>query len=155
MKKISPRTMVIVSCMVLVAVSAYAEWGPWQNNPDNGTQAGLSSTGESAPWEGASYGSSCAGSDCLTILAVRRGTRCNSATSIEVDIRNDSDQYLRGFVIFDTPGHKTYQPTDVMSPGQVERGVQFACNANSSSVNVLANVGPSPDSVRYPQHPNN
>jgi hypothetical protein len=155
MKKTNLYRLVAVFCAAACVVSAFAEWRPWQASRDNGTQAGLSSTGESAPWEGASYGGSCAGSDCLTILAVRRGTRCNSATSIEVDIRNDSDQYLRGFVIFDTPGHKTYAPTDVMSPGQVERGTQFACNANSSSVEVLANIAPSPDSVRYPQHPNN
>jgi hypothetical protein len=155
MRELKLHIFVAAFCVFVCVVSAFAEWKPWQASGDNGTQANLSSTGESAPWEGASYGSGCVGSDCLTILAVRRGTRCNSATSIEVDIRNDSDQYLRGFVIFNTPGHKTYAPTDVMSPGQVERGTQFACNANSSSVEVLANIGPSPDSVRYPQHPNN
>jgi hypothetical protein len=106
---------------------------------------------------GGSSGTGCAGSGaaCLTILAVRTGTRCGSPRSVEVDVRNDSDQYMRGYVIFDTPGHKTYAPTDVMSPGQVEKSTEFVCNANSSAVDRIANVGASPDSVKYPPHPNN
>jgi hypothetical protein len=103
---------------------------------------------------GSSPGASCVGSGtaCLTILAVRTGTRCGSATSVEVDIRNDSNQYLRGYILFDTPG-RSPAATDVMSPGQVEKSVQYVCKANSSSVDRIANVGPSPDSVRYPQLP--
>jgi hypothetical protein len=104
---------------------------------------------------GGSSGTSCAGSGaaCLTILAVRTGTRCGSPRSVEVDVRNDSDQYLRGYVIFDTPGHKTYAPTDVMSPGQVEKSTEFVCNANSSAVDRIANVGSSPENVKYPPKP--
>jgi hypothetical protein len=104
---------------------------------------------------GSSMGASCASSvgACLTILAVRTGTRCGSPRSVEVDIRNDSDEYLRGYVIFDTPGHKTFAPTDVMSPGQVEKGTQYVCNANSSVVDRIANSGASPDSVTYPPKP--
>jgi hypothetical protein len=104
---------------------------------------------------GGSSGAGCAGSGaaCLTILAVRTGTRCGSPRSVEVDVRNDSDQYLRGYVIFDTPGHKTYAPTDVMSPGQVEKSTEFVCNANSSAVDRIANVGPSPENVKYPPKP--
>jgi hypothetical protein len=102
---------------------------------------------------GPSTGTNCTGSNCLTVLAVRTGTRCGSATSVEVDIRNDSNQYLRGFIVFDTPGRKVYAPTDIMSPGQVERGTQFVCKTNSAAVSTLANIGPSQESVRYPPIP--
>jgi hypothetical protein len=43
----------------------------------------------------------CMGNDCLSITSVR--TRCGKATSVEVDVRNESDQNLRGYVVFETP----------------------------------------------------
>jgi len=102
---------------------------------------------------GRSTGINCTGSNCLTVLAVRTGTRCGSATSVEVDIRNDSNEYLRGYVVFDTPGRKIYAPTDIMAPGQVEKGTQFVCKSNSATVSRLANIGPSQNSVKYPPIP--
>jgi hypothetical protein len=137
--------------------------GSGRNPYGNGTQVGSQSQ-QSAPVRnnesalssglvGPSTGTNCTGSNCLTVLAVRTGTRCGSATSVEVDIRNDSNQYLRGFIVFDTPGRKVYAPTDIMSPGQVERGTQFVCKTNSAAVSTLANIGPSQESVRYPPIP--
>jgi len=101
------------------------------------------------PPQAASGGGACAGSDCLRILGVRTGTRCNSSSSVEVDVRNDSDLYLRGFVIFNTPNGKVYEPTDLMRPGQVAKGVQYVC-MGSSSVARISNIGSDPSLLRYP-----
>jgi hypothetical protein len=106
------------------------------------------SNGGAASSEGGSTGGSCSGSNCLTILSVRTGTRCNSPQSVEVDIRNDSNQYLRGYIVFDAPGKKIYAATDIMAPGQIERGTQFTCNA-TPTVGRIANVGDR-NSVKYP-----
>jgi len=97
----------------------------------------------------ASGGGACPGSDCLTIVSVRTGTRCNSTSSVEVDIRNDSDLYLRGFVVFNTPNGKLYEPTDLMKPGQVVKGVQYVC-AGSGSVSTISNTAPDPNLLKYP-----
>lgn len=137
--------------------------GSGRNPYGNGTQVGDQSQSSasvrnnesaiSSNLVGPSSGTNCTGSNCLTVLAVRTGTRCGSATSVEVDIRNDSNEYLRGYVVFDTPGRKIYAPTDIMAPGQVEKGTQFVCKSNSAAVSRLANIGPSQNGVKYPPIP--
>jgi hypothetical protein len=98
---------------------------------------------------GLGQSSNCSGIDCLTILAVRTGTRCGSPTSVEVDARNDSSVFLRGYVIFNTPTGKLYSPTGLLTPGQVLKGVNFVCKGDPSASSV-SNIGPDLNLLRYP-----
>ena len=86
----------------------------------------------------------CSGSDCLVILDIRHGTRCGNRASVEVDIRNDSDQFLRGYVVFTLPtGRKQYSPTGLMRPGETSKGSQYVC-VGTGEVGKVANTGSSP-----------
>lgn len=92
----------------------------------------------------------CQGSACLTIYNVRSGTRCGTSDSIEADISNDSgSQYLRGYVVFDTPHGKMYSQTNLMKPGQKRVGEQYVCHGSGTPTGT-ANTGPDPDHVNYP-----
>ena len=84
----------------------------------------------------------CTGTECLTILDVRVGTRCGKAASVEADFRNDSDQHLRGYIVFTLPGgQKRFEPTGFMAPG--EKGNQYVC-AGTGEVSKVANTDASP-----------
>lgn len=98
---------------------------------------------------GSAHTSNCAGADCLTILAVRTGTRCGSSTSVEVDARNDSSSFLRGYVIFNTPTGKLYSPTGLLTPGQILKGANYVCKGDGSASSI-SNVGSDQNSLRYP-----
>jgi hypothetical protein len=94
----------------------------------------------------------CIAADCLAILQVRTGTRCGKTSSVEVDLRNDSDQQLRGYVIFTrADGKKQYEPTGLMKPGQVTKGAQYICDGDGSgNVGKVANTCVQPS---YPPRP--
>ncbi len=108
--------------------------------------AGLSTAFSAFPSVAHSY---CSGSACLQITDVRRGTRCGSGASFEVDIRNASEAlYLRGYVIFVlSTGGLSYQPTGLLAPGDVRKGEQYVCSG-TGDIRVIANTGPTP-----PQYP--
>jgi hypothetical protein len=67
----------------------------------------------------------CSGSACLEISNVRRGTRCGTRDSMEVDTHN-------------------------LSATQSLRGTQFTCHATGSP-EAIANTG-NGEAVRYPPH---
>lgn len=93
----------------------------------------------------------CHGDACLTIYDVSYGTRCGTHDSVAADISNDSgSQYLRGYVIFDTPQGKMYSETNLMKPGQKRVGEQYVCHGSGTPTGI-ANTGPDPDHVNYPQ----
>jgi hypothetical protein len=92
----------------------------------------------------------CQGSSCLNIYNVRVGTRCNTPDSIEADYANDSgSQFLRGYVIFDTPKGKVYVSTDILKPGQKKIGVAFVCHGTGTPTGI-ANTGSDKDTLKYP-----
>lgn len=97
-----------------------------------------------------SAGPTCQGDACLHIYNVRRGTRCGTADSIEVDYANDSNAlYLRGYVIFNTPQGIIYSPTDILKPGEKKEGVAWVCHGSGEPSGV-ANTGRDPQSLTYP-----
>jgi len=130
-------------------LNAPTKWGQKQSDPNHPSFTVEHGPGQLNQAQEESSGSNCGGSDCLTILTVRTGTRCGSESSVEVDVRNDSDLYLRGWVIFDVPGRKDYEGTDLLKPGQKAR--VYVCNG-SSSVSRISNVGSDPNTLQYPKH---
>jgi len=93
----------------------------------------------------------CQGSSCLVISNVHVGTRCNSSDSIEADFSNDSgSQYLRGYVVFNTPNGKSYTATNLLKPGQkMEGGPAYVCHGSGTPTGI-ANTGTDPDRLKYP-----
>lgn len=95
----------------------------------------------------------CQGSACLNIYNVRFGTRCGTSDSIEAAYSNDSrSQYLRGYVVFNTPNGKSYNATGLMKPGQKMEGnpePAFVCHGSGTPTGI-ANTGPDPDHTNYP-----
>lgn len=95
----------------------------------------------------------CQGSSCLNIYNVRGGTRCGSSDSVMADFSNSSgSQYLRGYVIFDTPQGKVYSPTSLLKPGQKVEGAlgpAYVCHGVGTPTG-KANTGADPDQLKYP-----
>jgi hypothetical protein len=94
----------------------------------------------------------CSGSDCLTILAIHKGTRCGKPNSLQVDVRNDSTENLRGYIIItSSSGRKQYEATGLMHPGESLRGPSnpiYVCDSDGTgNVEKAANTGTDP---RYP-----
>jgi len=87
----------------------------------------------------------------LRIYNVHVGTRCGSSDSIEADYANDSpNEYLRGYVVFDSPKGKIYSPTDILKPGEKRQGgAAYVCHG-SGNPSGIANTGSDPDKLRYP-----
>ena len=93
---------------------------------------------------------SCQGSSCLNIYNVRIGTRCATKDSVEVDFSNESgSQYLRGYVVFNTPRGKEYSATDLVKPGQKVEGSAFTCHGVGTPTGI-ANTGTDPKHLNYP-----
>ena len=131
--------------------SAPTNWGQKQSNQNQLSFTVEHGPGQSnqAPEESSGSRSNCGGSDCLTILAVRTGMSCGSEASVDVDVRNDSNLYLRGYVIFDVPGGNEYRDTNLLKPGQ--KAHVYVCSG-SSSVSRISNVGSDPIGLQYPKH---
>jgi hypothetical protein len=95
---------------------------------------------------------SCQGRECLSIIAVRKGTRCGTPDSVEVDIRNDSSEFLRGYVKFETSAPSPAQPTDILKPGEIRRGEHWVCHG-TGAVYRISNIGPTDKETTYPKRP--
>jgi hypothetical protein len=143
---IQANTLVVVMLASVLAYSAVAHSTTGSGLTRDAAIAGANSS-NTAGYNAAA--GDCDGADCLLVVAVHTGTRCGTTTSVEVDVQNHSDQYLRGYVIFDTPHGKSYSPTNLMKPQQLSKGLIYSCNADSR-VHVIWNIGTT--DVHYPPH---
>ena len=90
----------------------------------------------------------CFGSNCLAMSKIRHGTRCGAHDSIELDVQNVSDsQYLRGYVVFNTPTGPLRVSTGLLKPGQ--KGNVYTCHA-SGEPSAIANTGDDQGHLPYP-----